>query len=352
MHFPQKFPPNRVKLAIDIITEEQAAVKMIKLDDPSLNMKRLKNEVDVMKNMSHPNIINLKEFHEEIEYVKKSGKIVKVVAIVMELAQGGELFGYVANTGRFEENEARTYFRQLISTIGYCHDQGFSHRDLKAENLLFDSEFNLKVADFGFSTLLASKDGSGQLKTILGTPNYMAPELRLKEPYSGSAVDIFACGIVLFMMVSGTPPFDNALPDDNYYKLIWKNSHSDFWKAHEKFKVPAPGQKNFYSEDFRSLINSMFAPNPDQRLTIAEIMAHPWYKGETCSVEKLKRNFQKRKEFIDAEILRRKEGKQQQMEMIQQLMQNIEIPVGGSLSSHKPYRSIPTGTSVNRPLSC
>lgn len=312
---------------------------MIKLSDPQLNMKNLKTEVGIMQNLKYPNIVNLIEFHEKAEYFKKSGKVVKVVAIVMELARGGELFEYVANTGRFNEYEARTYFHQLIDTIEFCHNQGFSHRDLKPENLLFDSEFNLKVADFGFSTLLAGKDGSGQLSTVLGTESYMAPEIHLKQPYSGSAVDLFACAIILFIMMSGTPPFLKAEPKDSHYKLICVNRHGMFWDAHEKNKEKLPGQ-NFFSEDFRNLMNSMLSLDPAQRLSLAEVKAHPWYQGKTLSIKEIKNNFIQRKKEVDAQLQRAKEAKMKTKAQ-QQNIQTQTIQVGaGAYGGFKPYRDI------------
>lgn len=328
-----------MKLGKDFSTGELAAVKMIKLSEPTLNMKNLKTEVEIMQNLNHPHIINLIEFYEKADYVKKSGKIVQVVAIVMELAKGGELFEYVSNTGRFSEIEARTYFHQLIETIEFCHNQGFSHRDLKPENLLFDSDFNLKVADFGFSTLIAGKDGTGQLSTVLGTESYMAPEIHLRQPYSGSAVDLFACGIILFIMVSGTPPFMKADPKDNYYKMICINRNSLFWEAHEKPKQKLPGQ-NFFSEDFRSLINSMFALDPAQRLSLAEVKAHPWYKGKTCSVADIKYNFLNKRKEIDIKLAKLKEEKKLAKKQYQALQEQNNIQVGGGAREWKPYRDI------------
>lgn len=95
--------------------------------------------------------------------------------ISMELAKGGELFEYVAQTGTFSEIVARSYFKQLINALEYCHSQGICHRDLKPENLLFDDFFNLKLCDFGFSTFVGGRDESGWLHTVLGTESYMSP---------------------------------------------------------------------------------------------------------------------------------------------------------------------------------
>jgi serine/threonine protein kinase len=103
-----------------------------------------------------------------------------VIYIVLELATGGELFDYVAIGGRYSEEVCRFYFRQLIDGLYYVHSNGVTHRDLKPENLLYDGDFNLKIADFGFAAPLYGRDGSGFLKTRLGTESYMAPEIHMK----------------------------------------------------------------------------------------------------------------------------------------------------------------------------
>jgi len=116
----------------------------------------------------------------------------------------------IAISGVFSEEMARFYFRQLIISLEYLHNQGYAHRDLKPENLLFGKNYNLKLADFGFAKAL----GEDKLSTHLGTESYMAPEILLKMDYSGTSVDLFAAGIVLFIMYSGTPAFTTALTSD------------------------------------------------------------------------------------------------------------------------------------------
>ena len=96
------------------------------------------------------------------------------------MAGGGELFDFIAIYGRFEEPTARFYFKQFMEGLAFCHDKGIAHRDLKPENLLLDSDYTLKIADFGFAAPVEGKDGSGYLNTKLVTLNYMAPEIHLK----------------------------------------------------------------------------------------------------------------------------------------------------------------------------
>lgn len=100
--------------------------------------------------------------------------------MVLEIATGGELFDFIANSGRFPEPLARYYFKQFMNGLNHCHANGVTHRDLKPENLMLDGNYTLKIADFGFAAPVEGRDGSGALHTKLGTLNYMAPEIHLK----------------------------------------------------------------------------------------------------------------------------------------------------------------------------
>jgi len=130
-----------------------------------------------MDKLNHENIVNLIEYDKEGILEKSNGERKTVFYIVLELASGGELFDYVAQTGAFSEKVARFYFKALINGLDYVHRRGVAHRDLKPENILFDSNFKLKIADFGFAAPMIGKDGSYNLKTMLGTYGYMAPEI-------------------------------------------------------------------------------------------------------------------------------------------------------------------------------
>lgn len=132
------------------------------------------------------------------------------------------------------------------------HIKGISHRDLKPENIMLDDKFNVRFADFGFAAPMAGRDGSGFLKTILGTTAYMAPELILKQQYQGHSVDLFALGIILFILYSGHPPFNSAHPNDPHYKLLAEGKADLFWNQHSRNKPTG-----FWSEEFKDLITNM-----------------------------------------------------------------------------------------------
>mmetsp|Transcript_65793 Transcript_65793/g.91058 ORF Transcript_65793/g.91058 Transcript_65793/m.91058 type:complete len:170 (+) Transcript_65793:306-815(+) len=155
--------------------------------------------------------------------------------MLVELAQGGEFFDYIAIPGgAVSESVARHYFKQLLSGLDHMHKAGCVHRDLKLENLMLDKDFALKIADFGFSAPTNGRDNKGFLTTYCGTKAYMAPELFLNKPYDGSKLDIFCAGLILFIMIAQRPPFESAEVNDHHYRLIAAGRSDIFWKAHEE----------------------------------------------------------------------------------------------------------------------
>lgn len=168
------------------------------------------NEVEKLSSLNHLNVLNVLEPCKQGKVEYRDGRTKDVLYVVLELAQGGELFDYLMETGKFGERMSRYYFQQMIAGIEHIHSHGLTHRDLKPENLLFDAKFNVKIADFGFAAPLEGNDGSGVQRTYLGTPFYMAPEIHEKRTYNGEKVDLFALGIILFILMSKNPPFKVA----------------------------------------------------------------------------------------------------------------------------------------------
>jgi serine/threonine protein kinase len=180
----------------------------------------------------------------------------------------------------------------MLQGVHYIHSKGFSHRDLKPENILLNKIYDIKIVDFGFACPLEGRDGSGTNRSQIGTPGYMAPEILGKQAYQGQVVDLFALGVILFILYSGHPPFGMAKDDDTYYKLLATNRSDLFWKAHSQRKP-----EGFYSDEFKDLITCMLQVHPHQRLCIADIIGHPWMaSGPVATNEMVREEFMTRHE--------------------------------------------------------
>ncbi|XP_065634889.1 CBL-interacting serine/threonine-protein kinase 14 isoform X1 [Quercus suber] len=210
----------------------------------------VKREISIMRRLHHPHIVKL------FEVLATKTKIY----FVMEFAKGGELFAKIAR-GRFSEDLSRRYFQQLISAVGYCHSRGVFHRDLKPENLLLDENWDLKVSDFGLSAVKDQIRPDGLLHTLCGTPAYVAPEILAKKGYDGAKVDVWSCGVILFVLNAGYLPFN----DPNLMVMYRKIYNGEF--RCPKWTTP----------DLRRFISRLLDTNPETRITVDEIVRDPWF---------------------------------------------------------------------------
>ena len=205
---------SKVKLCEDTSTQKHYAIKIHKADDPKFNqtcVSVVENEARAMLKLKFPGVVNIHDYIPIAKVKKANGDSYDVCCVIVEeLANGGELFYYVKNSGFFSESQARYYFHQMIEALEQMHQAGICHRDLKPDNILLSDDFNIKIADFGFAGPIAGRTGTGYLTTSLGTEPYQAPEINERKPYKGEEVDLFALGIVLFIIVAGTPPFTKA----------------------------------------------------------------------------------------------------------------------------------------------
>lgn len=244
----------KVYLARELRTETNVAMKVV---GKEMVMKvgmteQIKREISVMKMVRHPNIVDL---HEVMASKTK-------IYFAMELVRGGELFCKVSRNGRLKEEEVRSYFRQLISAVDFCHSRGVYHRDLKLENLLLDEMGNLKIADFGLTAFADHLRPDGLLHTTCGTPAYVAPEIIQKKGYHGAKVDVWSCGVILYALLAGFLPFQ----DGNLMNMYKKINRGDF-------KCPP-----WFSTESRRLITKLLDPNPNTRITIAKLIETPWFR--------------------------------------------------------------------------
>lgn len=191
------------------------------------------------------------------------------LCVAMEYVGGGDLFGYVQQHRSFNEPQARYFFQHLISGVEYLHAMRVVHRDLKLENLLVDLSLDaprLKICDFGYSKSVGDGPQDSQPKTRIGTAAYISPEVyQGVQPYDGKASDVWACGVVLYVMLVGKYPFqDPEHPGSN---------HATMWRVLDVAYDPPPDA----SPECLDLLAAVFVKEPKQRLTVQGITAHGWF---------------------------------------------------------------------------
>lgn len=303
----------KVKLIQDPDTKEFYAAKIVRNpNDQEQNsyLNILKNEIRCLKNLNHPNVVNIiSENLNGLYYKKRDSVGIHCFYIVLELCKNGELIDLICKTGPFAEEICRFYFFQIIDALEACHGAGIVHRDLKPDNILIDSEFNFKIADFGFSALMSERT-ENLLHTYLGTQYYMAPERLMRLPYDGESADLFSAGIILFILQFGTPPFTRADEYDTYYTSLISNA-SQFWKMHNRRRRPSQQ----ISDDFKSLISKMLASNPKKRLTIQQIKDHPWSQGQTADLKNVVQTVASKLERIEKAAQKAKESRAEHPEI-------------------------------------
>eukprot|EP00829_Urostomides_striatus_P008931 TRINITY_DN1982_c0_g1_i1.p1 TRINITY_DN1982_c0_g1~~TRINITY_DN1982_c0_g1_i1.p1 ORF type:complete len:251 (-),score=74.74 TRINITY_DN1982_c0_g1_i1:12-764(-) len=220
---------------------------------------------------------------------------------------------------------ARYYLKQLISALEYMHSKGFAHRDIKAENLLMDLDCNLKLADFGYSTSPNPASASAFHRTPLGTEGYMAPEINKHLPYNPEKADIFAVGVLLFIMVTGLPPFRRAAENSQLYQMLC-NKNAEFWKYTTSKNTPT-----VFSDDLISIVNQMLSSDPNKRGQFNTLKNHPWVKDKIPSIEEVKVDFANRHAKIE------KERNDKMAEALQKKLDKMKLNTkfGGSIAAKR-----------------
>ncbi|CAD5163841.1 unnamed protein product [Musa acuminata subsp. malaccensis] len=249
----------KVKHARHLETGETFAVKILdrkrilslKVDD------QIKREIATLKLLKHPNVVRLHEV---------SASKTKIY-MVLEFVNGGELFDKILK-GKLSEEEGRRLFQQLIDAVSYCHDKGVYHRDLKPENVLVDAKGDIKISDFGLSALPQHLGNDGLLHTTCGSPNYIAPEVLSNRGYDGSRSDIWSCGVILYVILTGFLPFDDRNLAVLYQKISKGETEIPKWLS--------PGAQN--------ILKRILDPNPIMRINMAGIKADDWFKQDYAPI--------------------------------------------------------------------
>ena len=242
-----------VRLGINKQTNEKVAIKEILKNQIIENndKNRLEREIKILKNIRHPNIINL---YNIIQTEKK-------YYLITEYIEGRELFEYIIKKRKLDEFESCKFFQQLINGIEYLHKLKIVHRDLKPENILIDEKNGiLKIADFGLSNTFSQKKNY-MLSSPCGSPCYAAPEMLNGNKYQAPQIDIWSCGITLYAMLCGFLPFDDDNNDILYNKI-----------CEGKFFIP-----NDISYEACDLIKRILNVDPLKRINIRQIKNHPWF---------------------------------------------------------------------------
>ena len=218
-------------------------------------------EISILKRLRHVNVVSLSEV------LMSSNNFY----LFMELVDGGTLHEKLRceppgqdRIRKFSEPVARRYFHQLVVGLRYCHGQGVAHRDLKPTNLLLDHNNVLKISDFGLANLQPD-DGSG-LRTQCGTPHYVAPEVISGEAYNGFKADVWSCGVILYVMLTGCLPFDDPGIRSRQYEPLWR-----------KIRSASFAEPSAISAEANDLVKCLIVEERS-RLSIDDILAHPWFQ--------------------------------------------------------------------------
>ncbi|KAH3829787.1 serine/threonine-protein kinase DCLK1-like [Dreissena polymorpha] len=250
-----------VKECIHKRTNKRYALKIIEKEKCRGKEQMIQNEVAILKQVKHPNIVELvEEFDSHTE-----------LFLVMELVKGGDLFDAISMSTKYTEKDACAMVGNLACALEYLHGNSIVHRDIKPENLLVcdhgDGNKSLKLGDFGLATYCTER-----LYVVCGTPTYVAPEI-LKETGYGCQIDVWAAGVIMYILLCGFPPFSSA-----------KNDNEELFDAilEKKVEFPAAYWDNI-SSDAKELIKGMLKKNPDERMTAHQVTVHNWVTAEKAS---------------------------------------------------------------------
>ncbi|KAJ3927584.1 MAG: Pkinase-domain-containing protein [Lentinula lateritia] len=240
----------KVRIGTHRLTSTRVAIKQI----PKSMSASLTREIHHHRQLHHPHVTQM----YEVIATESS------IWIVTELCSGGELFDYLTEKGRFSEDETRLLFGQLCLAVAHLHEKGIVHRDLKLENVLLDERCRVKLGDFGFTREF---ERGVLMDTYCGTTGYASPEMLQGRKYFGAEVDIWSLGVILYVLLTGMLPFDD---DDEQI-------------MRDKVVVGEFEDPEWLSADARDLIKNILQKEPSKRLTIPQILEHPWFASNASN---------------------------------------------------------------------
>ena len=240
----------KVNLALHVLSGQIVSIKSFNKKKNIFSINKIKNEVKIMSKLrKHNNIVKLFELFETEEHY----------CLVMENIVGGNLLNAINKMNKIPENLAKIIFKQLIKTLQYIHSNGIVHRDIKPDNILLDLDNTIKICDFGVSKIISE----GQLiRDSCGTPAFVAPEILLDYPYDPFPTDIWSSGVVLYAMTTGFFPFRGV----NETQL------------HENILTGIFPKPKDISNELSDLLSKILNVNPKKRISLKNILLHPWFK--------------------------------------------------------------------------
>ncbi|KAL6535217.1 Phosphoenolpyruvate carboxylase kinase 4 [Orobanche minor] len=237
------------------VTGQCFAVKSIEkrlIQDDAVDSQCLHNETKLMQLASgHPNVLGIFDAYEDDEFVH----------VVLEYCGAGDLFQRITARPVFAESEARRVIVPLMEAIAHIHDRGVAHRDIKPDNILFNSYNELKLADFGSAECFGS--GGGLMSGIVGTPYYVAPEVVAGMEYN-EKVDVWSAGVILYIMLAGIPPFYGESAREVFESVL---------RANLRFPRSVFGS---VSSEAKDLLRRMLCKDVSRRLSADQVLRHPW----------------------------------------------------------------------------
>ena len=244
----------KVKLGIHLLTKEKVAIKIfdkgkIKNEKEAAYIER---EISILKKLNHYNTIKLYNIIQNENFI----------FLIQEYVPNGELLNFLENSENINltENQICKIYQQIISGIEYLHEVGIAHRDLKLENILLNQKNDVKIIDFGLSNKY-NKDSEELLQSSCGSPCYAAPEMITGSKYHGVDTDIWSSGIILYLMLCKSFPFNDKNNNKLYQKIL-----------NGKFNLP-----NYLSNEAKDLLIKLLKVNPNERIKLNEIKKHPWF---------------------------------------------------------------------------
>eukprot|EP01118_Nematostelium_gracile_P014648 TRINITY_DN5761_c0_g1_i2.p1 TRINITY_DN5761_c0_g1~~TRINITY_DN5761_c0_g1_i2.p1 ORF type:complete len:341 (+),score=90.50 TRINITY_DN5761_c0_g1_i2:167-1189(+) len=250
-----------VFLATSESTGEEVALKRISKRNPKFDPQMVNREITAGEALQHDGIVRYKTHFETLNNIY----------LVYELVKGNDLCTFMTdrNYEPVNDKEARAILRQLVNGLLYCHSQGIAHRDIKLDNILITAEGKTKIIDFGLST---SKLGpNDKCKDYVGSPEYAAPEIMSRKPYNPFRSDVFSIGVVMYGLLFGEFPFSTA---DRWDKVAAGTHPPIRWADR------SPNFPGVVSKEAKELIEAMLEVNPENRITVGEILNHKWFQME------------------------------------------------------------------------